>query len=302
VEQLEHELMERFEMAPSGWQPAFDALVDRDAVAVHDGDCSVSEAGRAELADITSRSFDDDLRFASASDAYRQLNEFVSGSDLGQYSMVNAGQFDALLDALELGPEHRVLDLGCGIGRLAERVAERTGAHVTGLDFAREAIAAAAARTHDRTDRLQFMVGDLNRLSLTAASYDAIISIDTLYFAFDLAATVRTLVLLLRPGGRLGILFSYARRTSDDKWAPGPDQTPLAAALREVGLTYSTVDYSTDEQQHWQRMRNGLHELQPKFEAEGQSKLHADLSDEVEIYAPLADRQEMSRFLYIVRT
>ena len=302
VEQLEHELMERFELAPSGWQPAFDALVDRDVVAVQDGDCSVSEAGRAELADITSRSFDDELGFASASDAYRQLNEFVSGFDLGQYSMVNAGQFDALLDALELGPEHRVLDLGCGIGRLAERVAERTGAHVTGLDFAREAIAAAAARTHDRTDRLQFVVGDLNHLSLTAASYDAIISIDTLYFTFDLAATVRALVRLLRPGGRLGLLFSHAPRTSDDQWAPGPDQTPLAAALRDVGLTYSTVDYSTDEQQHWQRMRNGLRELQPKFEAEGHSELHADLSAEVEIFAPLADRQEMSRYLYVVRT
>ena len=153
VEQLEQELMDRFEMAPSGWQPAFDALVDRDVVAVQDGDCSVSVGGRAQLADITSRSFDDELGFASASDAYRQLNEFVSGFDLGQYSMVNAGQFDALVDALELGPEHRVLDLGCGIGRLAERVAERTGAHVTGLDFAREAIAAAEARTHDRIDR-----------------------------------------------------------------------------------------------------------------------------------------------------
>ena len=218
VEQLERELMDRYEMAPSGWQPAFDALVDRDAVAVQDGDCSVSEGGRAELADITSRSFDDELGLASASDAYRQLNEFVSGFDLGQYSMVNAVQFDALLDALELGPEHRVLDLGCGIGRLAERVAERTGAHVTGLDFAREAIAAAAARTHDRTDRLQFVVGDLNRLTLTAASYDAIISIDTLYFAFDLAATVRALVRLLRPGGRLGILFSYAAESPTTKW------------------------------------------------------------------------------------
>ena len=67
-------------------------------------------------------------------------------------------------------------------------------------------------------------------------------------------------------------------------------------------MTYSTVDYSTDEQQHWQRMRNGLRELQPKFEAEGESELHASLSAEVEIFAPLADREEMSRYLYVVRT
>jgi hypothetical protein len=62
-------------------------------------------------------------------------------------------------------------------------------------------------------------------------------------------------------------------------------------------LTYYTVDYSTDEQQHWQRMRDGLRELQPKFEAAGQFELLEGLSAEVEIFAPLADRQEMSRYL-----
>jgi ubiquinone/menaquinone biosynthesis C-methylase UbiE len=301
VEQLEQALIDRWEVAPVGWRAAFDALVDRNVVVVQDGDCSVSGDGRVELAGLTSRGFDTVLGLVRASDAYRQLNEQVSGFDLGQYSMVKAEQFDALVDALELGPGHRVLDLGCGVGRLAERVAERTGAHVTGLDFAPEAIAAAAARTRDRSDRQRFVVGDLNDLSLPAASYDAIISVDTLYFAFDLAATVRTLVRLLKPGGRLGILYTHAPRSPGDEWAPGPDQTPLAAVLADLGLAYVTVDYSAEEQQHWRRMRVGLRDLQPSFEAEGQSELHAMLSAEVESMVPLADRQNISRFLYLVR-
>ena len=66
-------------------------------------------------------------------------------------------------------------------------------------------------------------------------------------------------------------------------------------------MTYSTVDYSTDEQQQWQRIRDGLRELQPKFEAKGPLGAAAQsLSGDVEIFTPLADRQEMRSSLSTV--
>ena len=41
----------------------------------------------------------------------------------------------ALLDQLAIGPETRVLDVGCGIGGPARTIVARTGALVTGVDL-----------------------------------------------------------------------------------------------------------------------------------------------------------------------
>lgn len=52
---------------------------------------------------------------------------------------------DALLDQLEITPETRVLDIGCGIGGAARHVAGRSGAHVTAFDLTPEFITTAKA-------------------------------------------------------------------------------------------------------------------------------------------------------------
>lgn len=52
---------------------------------------------------------------------------------------------DALLDQLEITPQTRVLDIGCGIGGAARHVAARTGAFVRGFDLTPDFIATAQA-------------------------------------------------------------------------------------------------------------------------------------------------------------
>ena len=47
-------------------------------------------------------------------------------------------KYDALADRLELTPGDRVLELGCGWGGFAERVAKTRGVHVTGITISRE--------------------------------------------------------------------------------------------------------------------------------------------------------------------
>jgi cyclopropane-fatty-acyl-phospholipid synthase len=49
-----------------------------------------------------------------------------------------ARKYDLLADRLQLGPECRVLEIGCGWGGFAERVAKERGAHVTGITISRE--------------------------------------------------------------------------------------------------------------------------------------------------------------------
>lgn len=56
--------------------------------------------------------------------------------DFGQIAPLIQGEADAFVARLELKPDMRVLDVGCGTGNQQSLPAARTGAKVTGLDIA----------------------------------------------------------------------------------------------------------------------------------------------------------------------
>lgn len=69
---------------------------------------------------------------------------------------------DDLLAQLPITPRTRVLDIGCGIGGAARRIAERTGAQVTGVDL--------TALFVEVGNRLTDLVGLSDRVSLRQGS------------------------------------------------------------------------------------------------------------------------------------
>ena len=73
-------------------------------------------------------------------------------------------QLNKLLEILSLNESSRVLDLGCGIGSVTEYISDVTGAHITGVDFAEDAIIRARSRTRAKRNRLTYEVGDMNDL------------------------------------------------------------------------------------------------------------------------------------------
>jgi ubiquinone/menaquinone biosynthesis C-methylase UbiE len=76
------------------------------------------------------------------------------GLDLGQHGFADLTQLDAVIQAADLGPGNRALDLGCGDGRITEYVSDRTGARLTGLDYVPGAIRVARERTVAKAGRL----------------------------------------------------------------------------------------------------------------------------------------------------
>jgi SAM-dependent methyltransferase len=134
------------------------------------------------------------------SQAHCEFCERVFGIDLGQPGFADLRQLELLQRAVGLGSADRVLDVGCGDGRIAEYLSDAAGAHVEGLDFIESAILAARRRTAAKSDRLSFAVADINRLDLPPITYGIILTIDSIYFSGDYAATVRTMKAALRPG------------------------------------------------------------------------------------------------------
>jgi SAM-dependent methyltransferase len=115
-----------------------------------------------------------------------------------------------------------VLDVGCGDGTTALPAARR-GAHVLGVDIARNLVAAANARARaEGLTRCRFREGDASDLhDIPAQTFDVVMSIFGAMFAprpFDVA---RELVRVARPGGRIVM----------GNWIPN-DPTLVAQVLR----------------------------------------------------------------------
>src|SRR5947209_15462440 len=78
---------------------------------------------------------------------------------------------DPLLDAANVKPGARLLDIACGTGVASARAAA-AGACVTGIDFSPEMIAE-ARRRHPA---LAFQIADAEHLPFADASFDAVIA------------------------------------------------------------------------------------------------------------------------------
>jgi SAM-dependent methyltransferase len=99
----------------------------------------------------------------------------------------------------------RVLEVGCGPGHLATRLAHH-GFDVTGLDLDPAMIARARANTYRAVNRggrqPSFLVGDVAALAFPDRSFDLVVSTLSMHHWADPAAGLAEIGRVLRPGGR----------------------------------------------------------------------------------------------------
>jgi ubiquinone/menaquinone biosynthesis C-methylase UbiE len=110
-------------------------------------------------------------------------------------------------DDLGLRIGDRVLDVGCGTGRLAMIFAERvapTGS-VAGIDAADEMIKRAASRTRKQDLPVAFEVAFAQRLPFPTATFDAVACMLALHHVAedDQQTAVQEMYRVLKPDGRL---------------------------------------------------------------------------------------------------
>jgi ubiquinone/menaquinone biosynthesis C-methylase UbiE len=111
------------------------------------------------------------------------------------------------------------LDVGCGGGMLACRLAERC-AQVIGIDRDPRMIALARARAAEHAC-VHFIEADFLAHSLQAASYDFVCANTSLHH-MDFTAALTELARVLRPGGRLAVIGLAADRAIADYLAAAP--------------------------------------------------------------------------------
>jgi SAM-dependent methyltransferase/uncharacterized RDD family membrane protein YckC len=110
----------------------------------------------------------------------------------------------AVIDRLPLRGDERVLDAGCGSGRVTELLAERLpGGTIVALDGSPAMIEQARLRLARYDARIEYLIADLGRPIPLAAPVDAVISTATFHWVPDHDALFRNLAAVLVRGGRL---------------------------------------------------------------------------------------------------
>ncbi|NDW00170.1 class I SAM-dependent methyltransferase [Salipiger sp. PrR002] len=174
-----------------------------------------------------------------AHDALAPVDEFHIGGRLATKPFV---------EALNLSPESKVVDLGCGLGGPARYVAANTGAHVTGVDLTAEFVDTGRVLTDwsGLSDRVHLIEGSVLDLPLESGSMDAAYMIHVGMNIADKAGIAREAKRVLKPGGVFAIYdvmqVGEGQMDYPVPWASSPEQSALVppetyeAALKSVGF------------------------------------------------------------------
>jgi len=134
------------------------------------------------------------------------------GLVIGVVLLVGRGAVSRLVaDLAGVGPQDRVLDVGCGPGGAA-REAARRGAAVTGVDPAPLMLALGRRLSCGQSGRgIAFVEGTAEALPVADRSVTVAWAISSAHHWADVAAGLRELHRVLEPGGRLIIAERLAR-------------------------------------------------------------------------------------------
>jgi SAM-dependent methyltransferase len=140
------------------------------------------------------------------SELYAQIRREAFGEDIGQNSWHTADEQDRFIQWLDLSPGKTLLDVACGAGGPALRIASITGCSVVGIDIHEQAVRTASSLAGQRglATRAEFRAIDATpALPFRDASFEAITCIDAVNHFPDRPRVIAEWARLLKPGGRL---------------------------------------------------------------------------------------------------
>lgn len=152
-------------------------------------------------------------------------------NDYAQNSGAQQGWAEEFMERLHLTGDERILDIGCGDGKVSAALADRVpdGA-VVGIDSSAEMIRFARENHASHGPRLEFEVCDAAALHFEN-EFDIVFSNAALHWVQDHAAVARGIARALRPGGRVllsmggkgnvsEVIAAVQRLTKEPPWAP----------------------------------------------------------------------------------
>jgi trans-aconitate 2-methyltransferase len=138
-----------------------------------------------------------------------------NASEYDRVSALQATMAAEVLALLKLTSNERVLDVGCGNGKVTAAIAERTPqGYVVGVDASVEMVAFANEHWTVSQPNLRFTVANARRLPFQH-EFDLIVSFNALHWIIDQALPLQAIHRSLKPDGKAQLrLVPKGRRTS----------------------------------------------------------------------------------------
>src|SRR5215469_2783495 len=116
-----------------------------------------------------------------------------------------------MLEKMRIAARDNVLDVGCGSGWLARRMANLAPeGRVVGMDISDEMIGL-ARRTSAEQENILYVTGEVAEIPWEAKFFHHAISVESAYYWPDPRAGIRDIFRVLRPGGAMWMLINYYR-------------------------------------------------------------------------------------------
>jgi SAM-dependent methyltransferase len=173
-------------------------------------------------------------------------------------------QEQTYLKRYTLPPDIRILDVGCGTGEFATRIAELLpSSQILGIDILPEQLERARLRSTAFGNRIEYRLDDAYQISQPDHSYDLTTCRHMLQSVPHPERIIKEMIRVTRPGGRLHIIaedygmvhFHPTQLENDRFWREGPVQFGSSTGsdmrfgcraftlLKALNLQDITVDY-----------------------------------------------------------
>jgi SAM-dependent methyltransferase len=248
-------------------------------------------------------------------EVYRSIRAATFGVDLGQESWITAEECDRFCAWLDIEPGERVLEVACGSGGLATRIAQLGGASVVGTDINALAIAAARRRATSTAvaGHVEFLTVDADGpLPFPDQSFDVVVCNDAINHFRNRRLVFQQWRRVLRRNGRClftdpvvmtGLVSNVelATRSSIGYFefsVPGVNDS----LLREVGFDVKRASDVTagvaETSKRWRAAREERRAALVGLETDAQ---YTAIQDFLAVVHVLAAERRLSRMAYVGR-
>lgn len=229
------------------------------------------------------------------SKAFKAFCKDAFGEDLSQDGFSDIDQVNMILPFIA-GPSSRVLDVGCGNGKMLKYLKEKSGCCICGFDYSVNAIENAKRDAGADSD---FRVGIIGEVTYPEEYFDLITSMDTVYFAQDMTSFVAQMMRWLKNGG---VLFVAYQEGDVMPKTQNEHTTVLAEAFRSNGIEYEAADITKQTYELLLKKRNAAISHRDEFAEEGNDEWLDMLMLQTECVTRGYDQyaSEMSRYIYTV--